>query len=196
MKKVLIFFMVFLSYTLSAQYRTIFQENDLYFSGFGGPLFSFTTIDNEFAFLKGGGGAVLINAQAIIGGYKYRSQNDINPSIKKYRQEGYQLSYEEGGFWLGWIFNPEKPVHFTANVFSGWGNVKIENVQNSFSDKIYIITPTIEMEINVTSWFRVAAGVNYRFVTGVDRIEEYKDNDFSSPGVLTSFKFGWFRTKR
>jgi hypothetical protein len=199
MKKTLtILFFLLVSANAFAQYRTIFGEDRLRISGFGAPLMNLTSMDGEFAYLTGGGGAAIINGRMLIGGYGYDTKNDINPSIKTYRDQGYQLSYDEGGLWLGWVFNPSKPIHITGSLLSGWGDIQLKNRDNNFvplSDKVYVLTPVVELEANITSWFRLAAGANYRFAMGADRIAGYQNSDFSSPGAFVTFKFGWFRTR-
>lgn len=194
-KAVIIFFLLFISYTLSAQYRTILDD-DFKFSGFGAYIINFTSLDREFAFLRGGGAALLIEHHFFIGGYKWSSRNDIIPSIKRYRQDGYRISYEESGLWVGGIFSPEESIHFTLSLFSGLGEINLKNpiYSGALSDKVYVIAPAAELEINLSVLFRIGVGLNYRFVAGVDKIEEYQNNNFSSPGAFVTLKLGWFRT--
>ena len=67
-----------------------------------------------------------------------------------------------------------------------------------YRDRIFTITPQVEMELNMTKWFRINVGVGYRFVAGIDATYEqgentvkfYEDSDFNSPVGTISFIFG------
>jgi hypothetical protein len=188
------------------EFKTIFGDSRTSFSGFGAPIMSFTKMDGEFAYLFGGGGGLLINQRMFIGGYGLGMTSKITPKISTLKN--FQVDYSEGGFWYGWIFAPNSPVHPKLTVLTGWGTVKFDGVDPittlpiKVNDKIFAVTPAIELEANIASWFRMSVGANYRFLSGIDRIndtlidlnstERYKNDDFSSAGVYVTFLFGGF----
>ena len=168
--------------------HTLFNGSKLSVRGFGGPFMNFTTLDNKFAYMMGGGGGIIVN-NFLIGGYGVGLANSI-----PYGTTDDELSFGHGGFWLGYHFLPEKVVHATMNLQLGWGAL---NTKNRFGDiierldKMFILTPGIEAEMNVTRFFRIGLGGFYRIATMVDN-NVYSSNDLSGPGINLTFKFGWF----
>lgn len=175
--------------------QTIFSDGIERISGFGGPIMSFTSFDNDFAFEMGGGGAVLINRSLFLGGYGMGITNDIEPSSANYSSD-YIFDFGHGGFWVGYIFQPTHPLHLNFSTQIGWGGINLQQQDNYNdntleADQVFVLTPALQIEMNVTQFFRIAAGANYRFVTGVE-MEDYNSTDFSSPGAFLSFTFGGF----
>lgn len=149
---------------------------------------SFTTLDKEFAFMMGGGGGIIIN-DFIIGGYGIGLANTL-----LFDNTAEEISFGHGGFWLGYQFMPNKMIHAVIQTQLGWGNlnskdhmgVLIDNV-----DKLFIFTPSLEAEMNITRFLRLSIGGSYRVATLVNN-DILSAGDLSGPGVNLSFKFGWF----
>lgn len=182
--------------------KTIFNEKVTYISGYGGPFMNFSTFNHNFSFFMGGGGAVLINHKLYFGGMGFGMTTPSKISPNKFDdlgllQEGsYSLNFGYGGLWGGYIIGWKSPVHLNCSFFGGWGGVSI-NQDNSFldlylpSDDVYVFIPSLELELNITQFFRIGMGVNYRYVADVNLIG-YNDLDFSSPSLSLNFKFGGF----
>jgi len=175
------------------EYRTILDNQDLRISGMGGPFMQFTSVAGEFGHMMGGGGAVMLN-NFFFGGYGLGLTNAIpdyvndNPSDK--------LTLGHGGFWLGYTLFGEKPIHVTFSSLIGWGEFGVMQNDAGYPfvrDKIFVVAPTVECELNLTRYFRIGAGATYNLYTMVDEdIHGYKNSDLSAPGGFLSFKFGWF----
>ncbi|NJM14420.1 MAG: hypothetical protein HC896_02720 [Bacteroidales bacterium] len=62
------------------------------------------------------------------------------------------------------------------------------------SDPVFVLSPGMEVEMNIARYFRVCVGANYTFVNGVDfsRYHDYGDKDLSNFGGHLTLKFGWF----
>ena len=161
-------------------------------SGFGGMMLQFSSIDNDAAVFTGGGGAVLFNRQFFFGGYGLGLSSDISIDVDG---ANYDLDYGHGGFYLGYIFAPEKLAHMAFSTKLGWGQANLNNrsvfVGPNYTDNTFSITPMLEGELNVTNWFKINAGVGYQYTVGVDD-NLFDSNDFNSPAVGLSFLFGWF----
>ncbi|MEM6297226.1 MAG: hypothetical protein AAF740_00890 [Bacteroidota bacterium] len=159
--------------------------------GFGGPLFHFTNIDGEAAFMTGGGGAAIFNRRFYIGGYgmglSSNTDIDVNGASRR-------LDFGHGGFWLGYIIKPNSIVHLNLQSQLGWGGVSFRETQSfprTQEDGVFVINPMAEIELNVARWMRVGLAGGYRMVTGVGL--EGLDNDALNGGnVQLAFKFGWF----
>ncbi len=182
-----------MAFSQDKEYRTIFDNQGLRVSGLGGPFMQFTSVAGEFAHMMGGGGAVLLN-DFFIGGYGLGLTNSIPDYVNQNTND--RLSLGHGGFWLGYALFGEKPVHVTFSTLIGWGEFGVMQWDGYYPyvrDKIFVLAPTIEAELNLTRYFRVGVGATYNIYTMVDEyMHGYKGSDLSSPGGFISFKFGWF----
>lgn len=170
--------------------QTLFTGNTR-ISGFGGPLMGFSAVNGEFAHMMGGGGGVLLG-DFFFGGYGSGLTNGIpaGPS-------GLRIDFGHGGFWTGYSFMAARPLHPTISAQIGWGNVgeRDHNYTDWTSDNVFVFNPAVELEMNFTKFFRLGVGVHYRLVAGIDpgmHTSALSDSDFSGPGALLTFKFGWF----
>jgi hypothetical protein len=156
-------------------------------SGFGGPLMSFTVVNGQFAHMMGGGGAVLLG-DFFVGGYGEGLTNAIDIEGSSNR-----LDFGHGGFWTGYSFMANQPLHPTVSAQIGWGSVAERDIDYyGTPDNVFVFNPAVEMEMNFTRFFRLSIGLHYRIVTGVSRIDNISNSDLSGPGALLVFKFGWF----
>jgi hypothetical protein len=199
-----------LSFTaLSQQEETLLGPGHIDFGGFGGPLVQLTGIQGEFGCLVGGYGAFLINHRFAIGAGGYGLVNDIKASSEAHRY--YQPSWDMylelgyGGVVLEYIYNPNAVIHGSARVLIGGGAVdyrydRWDNYGNYHdydrpdvpTDKFFVVEPTLNVEMNITTWMRVQAGASYRYVSGIDQIHGIKDSDLSGASGVVTFKFGAF----
>lgn len=197
MRKAAVFGILFtLATSLLAQereYQTLVDFDEVRISGVGGPFMQFTTVDGEFAHMLGGGGAVMLN-NFWIGGYGLGLTNNIQAD-STYYNAGDFVNANHGGFWLGYSLFGDKAVHVSISTLLGWGNVGVQrefDFDPSVSDGVFVVCPTLEVELNLTQYFRISAGASYNLYTFVKSLEGYNNSDFSSPGAFLSFKFGWF----
>jgi hypothetical protein len=168
--------------------QTLFGNRPLKITGFGGPFMNFTVLNGKFAYMMGGGGGIIIN-DFMIGGYGIGLANTL--LIDNTDEE---ISFGHGGFWIGYQLMPNKIVHPVIQVQLGWGSL---NSKDRFGDllynidKLFIITPIIEAEMNITRFLRIGIGGSYRIAAFANN-EILSAADLSGPGVNLAFKFGWF----
>ncbi len=212
MKKLIILILsLFVATFINAQdedFKTIFGDEEFTISGFGGPFMSFNTVAGEFAHMMGGGGGVIINDKVLFGGYGLGKTTKIGLDSSRFNNTDFantylhgnesripnlEIDYGHGGLFAGYVFNGKAAIHPTFMVQFGWGGLEVTDGPNDevVTDNIFVLNPVLELEMNVTQFFRVGVGANYALITGVN-IDGYKDSDFSSFGVFLSFKFGWF----
>lgn len=183
------------SWSQDKEYKTIVDFNDARISGMGGLMMQFTAVDGNFAHMLGGGGAVLIG-DFFFGAYGLGLTNSIyvdRPGYSEY-QSGDKLSLGHGGFWLGYSLFGEKAIHLTFSSLIGWGTLGIRSdyyPEPLYPDGVFVISPTIEAEINMTQFFRIGVGASYNIFSFVD-LPGYSSSDISAPGGFLAFKFGWF----
>ena len=199
--------LIIISFSFSAisqddDFQTIFGD-DFKISGFGGPNMSFTSINGNFADLMGGGGAVLLNDMLFFGGggMGVTTNIDVNQNDQQLMDDlgvnnlqGYNMTFGYGGLWTGYIHRGKNAIHPVVHCQFGWGGIEIEDqngINKGNDDRVFVINPVIELEANITRFFRFAIGGNYRVVQDVD-LGSYENKDFSGPGAFITFKFGWF----
>jgi len=175
------------------EYQTILDNQDLRISGMGGPFMQFTMVAGEFGHMMGGGGAVMLN-NFYFGGYGLGLTNAIPDYVNDNPSD--RLTLGHGGFWLGYSLFGQKPIHFSVSSLIGWGEFGIMQYDGYYPfirDKIFVVAPTAEIEVNLTRYFRIGAGVSYTLYTMMDEsMHGYRNSDISAPAGFLSFKFGWF----
>ncbi|MCB0651437.1 MAG: hypothetical protein KDC85_09205 [Saprospiraceae bacterium] len=174
------------------QHETLFNHVKVR-GAFGGPIIE-SGFKNSLGNSVGGGGGLVFN-NMFIGGYGMGSvdfEKLINDELEV-------LDIGHGGLWIGGSLPTYKMLHFYGSTRIGWGavNVQFDNVHHyNDLDKIFVLTPEIGLEMNITHWFRIAASAGYRWVDGTNETLGYNDDDFSGYIGALTFRFGWFGWKR
>ncbi len=179
-----------LAAALTAQHETLFN-NARVVGGFGGPIVEMG-LGNDMTTSVGGGGGVVID-NFFIGGYGLGSI-DFEQLVEDDQIDEIELGH--GGFWLGYTLSPHRIIHLYTSARLGWGALGIDVSGNSIfpddSDNVFVVTPEIGLELNVTKWFRVAGTVGYRHLDGVNESRGYDSDDFNGALANLTFRFGWF----
>ena len=175
-----------------------FRHHGFYFA----PVIKMTQINDEFAFMPGFKGAWTINRAVSIGfeGYGLAPsirQDDIVNGISVRPLMGY------GGFFVEPIIKSNELVHLTFPVLfgGGWGGYvedwrrgigSVDRFNDLIDDQVFwVIEPGVNAELNVANFFRIAAGVSYRFTEEVDLLNTEKDA-FRGMNYNLTLKFGRF----
>jgi len=183
MKKTLTFVLLiavsFGVYGQEDDFKTILSDIS-HISGFGGPIMGFTNISGKFGHMIGGGGGIVLD-DFYFGGYGTGLTNLSD------------IEFGHGGLWTGYTFMGNKAIHPSLFAQIGWGRILLDGAPGPGinSDNVFVFSPVLELELNLTQFFRLGIGGQYRFVTGVG-LSGYDNNDFSGPGASLTFKFGWF----
>lgn len=201
-KLLLIIFSLALIQSVQAQNKDDEEENlfnnvNLHsINGFGGIITELYPLDGSLAANSGLMGGILFNQKIFIGGYgmgqatlyKLKKPFELDTVLKYQR-------LEHGGFMFGYNHNPHKLFHITASSRMGWGYIgaydKEEPEEIKHKDKVFVVTPNIGVELNVTRWFKINGLVGYRFLTGVD-LENYNEKDYNTITTTISLLFGGF----
>jgi len=202
MKKLFIIFAILAVTTMMAQEKTMFGSSpDISHGGFGAPVVKFTSINGEFGVLAGGRGGWLINHQISLGiaGYGLATNTQLDGFADgkvRYLDFGY------GGFELEYIMANNEVIHLTVSGLIGAGGTNYrfsndyydgydwdENEVNS--DAFFVGEPTVNAELNVTTFFRINVGIGYRFVSGSNN-NYITDSELSGVSGQIQLKFGSF----
>lgn len=210
---ILMFVCVSLNAQDTKETQYLFQKGNVSISGFGGFTTEFSSIQNEFAVLTGGGGAAIFNQKFFFGGYGMglstkHNRNDLDSIINV---KDNRISFGHGGFWIGYLHNSYKAVHLSTSAKIGWGQISLYDEYYDYKDpdeylakdNVFVLTPQLEVELNLTSWFKINFAGGYRLVSGADKSyifngiskNYYNSSDFSGPVANISFLFGGFGVK-
>lgn len=189
MKKLLLLGVLLFSIPAFAQEETLIGQ-EFESGGFGGPVMKITGMGGSAAIVTGARGGWIINHQFSIGGGIYGSQTDVaaNDSLN------FDIDYL--GLELEYVHNPNKLFHWSAYTLIGWGDANFKHKSDAIDydiddENFFIIEPAINGEMNVATFFRLGAGLSYRYVVGVNRLG-LSDADVRGLTFLLTFKFGTF----
>ena len=164
--------------------------------GFGGPYFLFSQAGGSGGGGAGGGGAFIIN-DFFIGGY---GQGE-NFGRRRIGNRNYDVSLGGAGFWFGYAYPSYKLLHLYTSLKVGWGSATLNRKNEEpfdvpdYSDGVFMFSPEIGAEVNLLHWFRLAFTGGYRFVGGLNTLPGFNSNDFNSPTLAITLRFGAFGYK-
>ena len=95
---------------------------------------------------------------------------------------------------MEYIHRSDNLIHWTIHTLLGGGSVALveDNSNNRLeSDNLFVVEPSLDVDLNITNWFRLGMGVSYRLVTGLDS-DIVSNSDLSGVGGLLILKFGKF----
>jgi hypothetical protein len=111
-----------------------------------------------------------------------------------------RLELAQAGLELNYHYRPDKLIHPFIGVRAGYGGVNIDLEDDSFDansiDEVWVFSPQLGLELNVASFFHVAAYGSYRYVDGVNNYQNFSDDDLRGFTGGVSLKFGWFGRNR
>lgn len=189
-----LFFISIPSSVNAQQAETLFSSNVTH-GGFGGPVVKIGDVAGTTGVWVGGQGGWIINLDqehAIsLGGAGYGLVTDHHAPEPSdlFALNGY------GGFEIEYINQSYSVIHFTASALIGGGGLMLRerdyaDVQDDV-DSYFVFEPGLHAELNVTSFFRVSAGANYKITSGISRFG-FTDDDFSGINGVIRLKFGKF----
>ncbi len=189
-------------FTANGQQMQTLINGGVVHGGFGGPVVKFDNVADDFGVWVGGRGAWMMTLQdghAISiggGGYGLVTEHRVpDPDFGEPDEDLFGL-VGYGGFIVEYTNRSYKLVHVTANTLIGAGGISVRDKDfddiSSSSDPFFVIEPGISLELNVTHFFRISAGMGYRYTSGIE-LAGFRDKDFTGPNANINLKFGWFR---
>lgn len=186
---IFLLFLICNGFALVAQkHQTIFGDRNIV-GAFGAPIVEMSTINGQSLSDVGGGGA-LIFEDFFLGGYGLG--NDFaNVDLSG---EFYDIRFRHSGFWLGYVPAARRVVHFYGSARIGWGKTDLRRDREVFySDRVFVATPEIGLELNLFSFLKVSGTGGYRWVNGIENLPTALNNeDFRSPVGSITFRIGGF----
>ncbi|NJK86287.1 MAG: hypothetical protein HC906_10265 [Bacteroidales bacterium] len=162
--------------------------------GYGAISMQYSEVFNRDAFVFGARGAVVLSHIFAIGLGGCGFVTDFE-RYNDYTRQGYAGGY--GGLVMEPIILPRFPVHISVPILIGAGGVAYTSYESDFdedanvisSDAFLVVEPGVELEMNVTKFFRFAAGGYYRLTSDIDLMDE---NSLNGLSVGITLKFGKF----
>lgn len=190
-KLFLIVLFVFVAGSITAQdeAETLLQ-GDIDHGGFGGPVVKFSQVYDNSAVLVGGRGGWIIDHVISIGGGGYGVVSRIETAPNQILEMGY------GGFEMEFIVSSDRLIHATICILAGAGGTTVhadgfDPDEELEGDAFFVLEPAVNAELNITGFFRVTAGIGYRYVSGVEKFN-LSDSDIGGLAGSLTFKFGSF----
>ena len=192
---IIILFVVILSYPAIAQDETLIS-GEVESGGYGAPIFKVGQINGTTGVFVGGQGGWIINHSFVLGGKGYGLVNNVDIE----GAQNLKLEFGCGGVLLEYIFSSDKLLHVGINTMIGAGGVRYaeKDYSNDYEDEVdynsssfFVLEPGINMVLNISSYFRIGAGITYRYVNGVE-YENLTNADLSGVSGEIVFKFGSF----
>lgn len=216
MKKLIVLFTALtitcISYVSNAQHdmesgrsdeiQTLMGQNNAV-GAYGSISIKYTEMENKDAFVFGARAGLIMGHMMTLGlgGAGFFNDVQYNPAA----MQDISLAGGYGGFFFEPIIMPKYPVHISIPVLIGAGGVAVVSVnddddwndhyKSEASDAYLVIEPGIEIELNVTRFFRFCVGGYYRYTSNVD----IEDPMFDVPTDIlrgfsggVTFKFGKF----
>ena len=183
--------------------QTLFSA-DISHGGYGGLLYGFTVINNELAYLRGTRGAWIINFSddhaLNLGFGSYRTRSGFDPVEWRFDDiPEPALSTNYSGFEMEYMNRSYMLVHFSGQTLIGSGSVRYDDRDlDDFSqisrsrDFYFVMQPGVNVNLNITSWFRMTGEISYRYARSVN-LEGTSNSDLSGLNGLIGLRFGSFR---
>ena len=160
---------------------------------YGAFSIGYTEIDGGDALISGARGGIIIDHSLGIGldGYGFINNLDYHSYLNNDFPE-YTLAGGYGGIFIEPILAGTKPVHLSFPILFGIGGVALIDDNNSHwnhsyydvdNDVFFVLEPAVELEFNMTRFFRAAITASYRYTSNLELID-------TDPEVLRGFNFG------
>lgn len=162
--------------------------------GYGSISMSYSDIYDRDAFVFGARGAVVISHIFALGLGGSGFVTDFERAVDNTKM-GYAGGY--GGLIMEPIIFPRLPVHISIPLLVGAGGIALTSYDDNYeddthvleSDAFLVVEPGVELELNVTKFFRFAFCGSYRFTSNID-LANAKSFDGLTFGI--NLKFGRF----
>lgn len=173
-----------ISSLFSQQERTVFGKSGWRISGvWAGPTIGVGQVDKEPLVFRGAFGGVEFGKKLLLGWGSFETDNDVY--IDAFDNDRFKMDYS--GFMLGFTPAAHKTLHPTLMVLAGTGNAQMGNGE---LDNIFVLQPTLGLELNVFRFFHLSLDGGYRLVSNVN-IPEMTGQDLSGVYGEVKLKFGF-----
>ncbi|MEX0684977.1 MAG: hypothetical protein WD267_09175 [Balneolales bacterium] len=167
---------------------------------YGAPVFGITSINGQSAYLRGTRGAWIINISdqhtVNVGLGSYRTRSDFEPVLQNDIGENpLDMRSRYGGLEIEYLNRTYRLLHVGIQALIGTGTVNYRNaselITGRTSDSYFVMKPGVNLNLNVTTWFRISGGLLYRYASGVN-LNGTSDSELSGITSFATLRFGKF----
>lgn len=162
--------------------ETVFGNPDVRLSGIWvslNPTYSY--FNDDFTYDYGFSIAGEISRTVLLGYTRHDFREE--PLIGDDNKQTYDLSFN--GFMVGFTPRSFKAIHPRVTLAAGSGDIEV----GGEDDRVFVIQPSLGVEINATQWCRLGLEGGYRMITYND-LENISNSDLASPFIQASIRFG------
>ena len=181
------------------QQKTLISGDDLTLGGYFSPVVKFSSVHDDLGVFVGARGGLIVNHSFVIGfgGYglaSYVEALNRGPLGERYMEMGY------GGLDIEYIINPNDLVHFSVGTLIGAGGILFNDrsrgseywdERDRDADAFFIAEPTVNVDLNVTTFLKTSLGASYRLVSGL-KSDVSNNAELSGFSVMLSIRVGKF----
>ncbi|MEX1121908.1 MAG: hypothetical protein WED82_07235 [Balneolales bacterium] len=177
--------------------QTLFN-NDIRHGGFGALVYGATSVNGQAAYLRGTRGAWAINFTdehaANVGFGTYRTHSDFEPADWASNASEPEMRMNYSGFELEYVNRTQRLFHFSIQTLIGSGRIRYRDPAEGLektSDSYFALKPGANINLNITTWFKISGGLFYRYVGGAN-LEGTSDSGLSGMASFVGLRFGKF----
>ncbi|MDA3899584.1 MAG: caspase family protein [Spirochaetes bacterium] len=178
----------------------LLEKGTFRISGMLGPMYYMLPFSDSNASFVGGAGGVIINNKFVLGGGGFGLVNPLklgDYTDNYNEQEDQYLALGYGGFYFQYYFNPKDIVTYSVGLIGGGGsctltkNMDDDTEDYSNSSGFFALHPFFNVNVNVTRFLRVGAGVGYNYFSDID-VAYLRPDEFNNLSINLFVQFGWF----
>lgn len=177
-----------------------------------GPVVALSNVEGIFSADIGATGGVIVNKKFFAGLYgqglitRPRRIDLAAIGYPNYANGEIKMMY--GGFLLGYLHKPSELIHWGISSSGGVGvlylyaeNPVTLNSEKIYLDRVFMVTPKLFAEINMTDWFKVSFSAGYRIIGKMNTtyknqagefIPVFDKSGYNRPEFSISMLFGAF----
>ncbi|HWZ22772.1 MAG TPA: hypothetical protein VNW06_08970 [Cytophagaceae bacterium] len=179
------------------------DKTQRYFGFYGEMNYQYAQIRNPFTSISGGSFMVILDKRFAIGATMQKNSDQTFAPDFINRSGPIQFLHTGfGGLKMEYICMPNSIVHMSFPLVLGYGWANADGSEHIYSSNHYkdlagtnsffVIQPGAQVEVNLLSFLKLYAGVNYRFSGEADRTNTLPMNTLQGFGVLGGLKVGLF----
>lgn len=147
----------------------------------GGANHNYSAYDEEWSYLRGGHFALEFGNSILLGWSGARTRDEVT-----LKDGDGTFNFRYNAFMAGFTPMANKVVHPRLVLLTGRGRL---NVNGNDDDRVFVLQPSVGVEVNVFRWFRMGLEGGYRFVDGID-YPSVSNEDIAGPFAQLDLRFG------
>jgi hypothetical protein len=160
--------------------------------GFGGPVMKVGELLGDPVLFLGGRGAWVAGGTFALGGGGYGLINDNLPAPVTIGGRPTRLEMGYGGLEMEYLHEAYRLAHLSIYSLIGGGGVRYrdrDRYETLAEDGFLVMEPGANLNLNITEFLRLSAGVTYRWTWGVE-LPGLEDRDLSGANGVFTIRLG------